>query len=294
MDRFPEEIWHLIFELACSEDGGAAGCALSLVSKDVYRVSYPVQLHSVTLTTSKELVAFTLMLSSNQMRLCNLCVRYLSVTAHACGNDRPTRDSTLRDIFRRLLVIVGQSLHTLRVYTIQKPRFSNIIELHELPRLRELYIETDKIEFEITDFLPSLRHLRISHFMNIFQMGRILSSPTLFPELRWVECLVQDHSHKNIKDLAGILGFSLADLDGQADHAIARQIPAANKIQKITYQWQGYHPHTAEDLIQLDLCRIRKLQELAGGRFEMVDRSGPETRPRVLRSVRSCWPDDSI
>ena len=50
LGHLPFELIHMIFLEACT-DGGGTGCSLSLVSKDVYKVSRAARFHSVSLLT---------------------------------------------------------------------------------------------------------------------------------------------------------------------------------------------------------------------------------------------------
>ena len=50
LEHFPFELLHMIFLEACT-DGGGTGCSLSLVSRDVYKVSRAARFHSVSLLT---------------------------------------------------------------------------------------------------------------------------------------------------------------------------------------------------------------------------------------------------
>ncbi|KAI0371062.1 hypothetical protein BV20DRAFT_993824 [Pilatotrama ljubarskyi] len=48
MDRLPYDIWHIIFQLACT-DGGTTGCALALTSRSCRKLSAATRLYSVSL-----------------------------------------------------------------------------------------------------------------------------------------------------------------------------------------------------------------------------------------------------
>ncbi|RPD63759.1 hypothetical protein L227DRAFT_584290 [Lentinus tigrinus ALCF2SS1-6] len=50
LDRLPYDLWHVIFQLVCT-DGGRAGCVLAQVSKSFRALSAPTRFHSLALSS---------------------------------------------------------------------------------------------------------------------------------------------------------------------------------------------------------------------------------------------------
>ncbi|EIW63152.1 uncharacterized protein TRAVEDRAFT_43459 [Trametes versicolor FP-101664 SS1] len=61
LDRLPYDIWHIIFQLACT-DGGRTGCALALTSKACRRASSSARLNSVRLHSLRHVRNFLICL----------------------------------------------------------------------------------------------------------------------------------------------------------------------------------------------------------------------------------------
>ncbi|OJT10728.1 hypothetical protein TRAPUB_12760 [Trametes pubescens] len=57
LDRLPYDLWHIIFQLACT-DGGRTGCALALASKACRRASSSARLHSVHIHSLRNVRGF--------------------------------------------------------------------------------------------------------------------------------------------------------------------------------------------------------------------------------------------
>jgi hypothetical protein len=58
MDKFPVEIWHLIFSLACTDDG-FTGRSLSLASTHLREISAPFKYQSIAITHWSQIIAFS-------------------------------------------------------------------------------------------------------------------------------------------------------------------------------------------------------------------------------------------
>ena len=58
LNVFPVEIWHLIFSLACIDDG-STGRSLSLASKHFRKISAPLKYRSIAITHWSQIIAFS-------------------------------------------------------------------------------------------------------------------------------------------------------------------------------------------------------------------------------------------
>ncbi|KAI0356327.1 hypothetical protein OH77DRAFT_253149 [Trametes cingulata] len=94
MDRLPYDIWHIIFQLACT-DGGKTGCALALTSQACRKLSADTRFYSVSLRSLLQVRAFLVCLerirSSNgapaETRVYHLLLSFVPGTC-----DAPLRD----------------------------------------------------------------------------------------------------------------------------------------------------------------------------------------------------------
>ncbi|THH12110.1 hypothetical protein EW146_g7820 [Bondarzewia mesenterica] len=295
MDRFPEEIWSDIFQFACCDidDGGATGHSLSLVSKDVKRISYPVQLHSVALPTLDKMVAFMDMLRAHPERARDQCIRHLSVSHHCCGHGKRNDHhfSTLITTVDLLLHAVGQQLHSLHLHftTLENREFP--IELPEMPALRELSIDAAAMYCEFPVPLPSLRHLRISNCETVRQLAAVsqaMHNPlSALPELRYIDISHNLHLNGATKVLTFLLGIpqdALNPLSASHKGTLGKESheKAVDKIEKIVYKWQTPDLegiwNLSVGLFVQDVNRLLKLERLAKGRLTVVQPPGYEQK----------------
>ena len=63
--RIPYDIWHLIFQLVCT-DGGASGCALALTSKSIRALSASTRFYSLALSSITDVKNFLICLERIQ------------------------------------------------------------------------------------------------------------------------------------------------------------------------------------------------------------------------------------
>ncbi|KAI0633638.1 hypothetical protein C8Q77DRAFT_1157821 [Trametes polyzona] len=91
LERLPFDVWHIIFQLACT-DGGLTGCALALASQACRRISPPTRLYSVSLHSVRQVRNFLICLE----RICrhegeDPPVQHLLLTFLPGACDAPTR-----------------------------------------------------------------------------------------------------------------------------------------------------------------------------------------------------------
>ena len=92
----PVEIWHLIFSLACTDDG-STGRSLSLVSTHFRDISAPFKYQSITITRWSQIIAFSQFfckLPASQKKILFLFVHhplpFLDVNGHGYPLTKPT------------------------------------------------------------------------------------------------------------------------------------------------------------------------------------------------------------
>jgi hypothetical protein len=93
---FPVEIWHLIFSLACIDDG-STGRSLSLVSTHFREISAPFKYQSIAITHWSQIIAFSQFfckLPASQKKTLFLFVHHPHPLSDVTGCSRPTDQSS--------------------------------------------------------------------------------------------------------------------------------------------------------------------------------------------------------
>ena len=88
----PVEIWHIIFSLACTDDG-TTGRSLSLVSTYIREISAPFKYRSIAITHWSQIIAFSKIfckLPASQKRTIFLFVHHPYPFLDVDGNSSPT------------------------------------------------------------------------------------------------------------------------------------------------------------------------------------------------------------
>ncbi|KAH9895063.1 hypothetical protein C8Q73DRAFT_485454 [Cubamyces lactineus] len=175
MERLSYDIWHIIFQLACT-DGGYTGCALASTSKSVRSTSAAARLHSVSLRSLLQVRHFLVCLErirrstggetppvhhlflSFLPQTCDAPLRKFRKTTDYARGERARLQQLLNDHRQwnaakiawnhefvlhvtRLLQAVAPSLHTLTVVQAREIRLPLL--WYHLPALRELTLFGD-------------------------------------------------------------------------------------------------------------------------------------------------------
>ncbi|KAJ8497140.1 hypothetical protein ONZ51_g681 [Trametes cubensis] len=175
MERLPYDIWHIIFQQACT-DGGYTGCALASTSKSVRSISAAARLHSVNLHSLRQVQLFLVCLERSHHpagaetppvhhlflsfvpQTCDAPLRKFRKTTHYAHNERSVLQQLINDHrewnaakvawnhgfvlhITRLLQAVAPSLRTLTVVQARQIRLPLL--WYNLPALRELTLFGD-------------------------------------------------------------------------------------------------------------------------------------------------------
>ncbi|KAJ7573936.1 hypothetical protein C8J56DRAFT_743486, partial [Mycena floridula] len=202
METLPTEICQDILELACTDDISIAR-SLPLVSRWMRDVSARPRLHSISISSPKQILAFALFLSrlrSTEARVCSLFIgtassfrpspddqetlKSLATTSRANGEaqammwERLESDATKELIEQTILHIlkrVSGTLRKLHTHLVGLTR-SSLLPAVFLPHLEELalYGPFDSSSSAIPSIqMPSLRVLRLEHF-HFHPLSRLL------------------------------------------------------------------------------------------------------------------------
>lgn len=202
MDRCPMEVWKLIFEFACTDDG-TTGCSLALAARWTKFISASVRLQSIGVKTAEQLPRVADMLESLPQDRRHTHI--LSISDHAlCVQNEmqeehfftPLETHTIAAAVKRILTALASTLQALSMDLSMSASLPSTLVPVPLPALQELTVR-GMLSRPTTDAplqpLPSLKCLHI-HFTSCLNAG--IEGWRLLEDLPWITPSLEElHVH---------------------------------------------------------------------------------------------------
>ncbi|GJE98307.1 hypothetical protein PsYK624_145340 [Phanerochaete sordida] len=158
MEDCPVELWMKIAGYACT-DGGHTGCALSLVSRTMYRVVQPVRYYTVSLVGKKRLFAFSAQCGALNLppRVHHLLIAKVSIPCY------PPDDTLQLQVNIAVRTVLAQTAPYLCSLHIVGWEIDSAADLPIFPRLRDITLPDAPYQCapHTHTHFPSLRRLHL-------------------------------------------------------------------------------------------------------------------------------------